>query len=212
MPAFTFAQRLSRILPASNLKSAMTWEIRDNAASGLWPTRIAWRGIVALALIVASLAARPAAAASLSAAELQTIARSLAFLQPPPGGGAVAIVYGGADPASRRDAEAIADEIGPGLRVGGAQLPPRLVEAGALAGGGFAVAIAAAGGNGPALGAAVRAAHILCVTSDLKAVQAGFCTMAVSTEVRVQIVLNHAAAEQSGVNFVAAFRMMIREM
>lgn len=122
------------------------------------------------------------------------------------------MVYNAADPASRHDAEDIAAEIGPGLEVRGARLPARLVEAGALAGGGFAAAVAAAGASGPALGAAVRAAGILCVTAEQAAVQAGFCTMAVSTDPRVQIVLNHDAAAAAELNFVAAFRMMIHEI
>ena len=36
--------------------------------------------------------------------------------------------------------------------------------------------------------------------------------MAISTDLRVQIVLNHAAAAASGISFVAAFRMMIHEI
>ena len=191
----------------------MEWEKRAHAACVLRPTRQAWRqGGTALALAIGLLAPAPAAAASLSAAELQTIGRAIAFLQPPPTAGAVAVVYSPADPASRHDADAIAAALGSGLGVGGARLPARVVGPDALAGGGFVVALAAAGANGPALGAAVRAAHILCVTAELKAVQDGFCTMAITTDGRVQIVLNHAAAAESGVSFVAAFRMMIREM
>ena len=36
--------------------------------------------------------------------------------------------------------------------------------------------------------------------------------MAISTDPRVEIVVNHAVAVASGVDFVAAFRMMIREI
>jgi hypothetical protein len=191
----------------------MVWGTSDNAARGLRPARSTWRSAAALGMaLVAICVAAPAEAASLSAQELQTIARALAFLQPPPTSGDIGIVYNANDPASRRDAEAINDEIGAGLQIGKVRLPPRLVEAGALAGGGFAVALAAAGANGPALGAAIRASHVLCVTAELAAVQAGFCTMAISTEIRVQIVLNHAAAAASDINFIAAFRMMIHEI
>ena len=165
-----------------------------------------------LAAVAALSAPLPAAAASLSVPELQTIGRALAFMQPPPSGGRVAVVFNPGDPSSQRDAEAIAGELSGGLDVRGAHLPAQLVPAGALASGGFAVAISAAGANGPALGAAVRAAHILCITAELPAVEAGFCTMAVSTDLRVQIVLNHAVAAASGVSFVPAFRMMIREI
>lgn len=162
--------------------------------------------------VVLSAGVSAASAASLSAQDVQIIGRAVAFMQPPPGSGAVAVVYSAADPASRRDAEAIASAIGDGITIDGTRRPGRLVEADALRSGQFAIAIAAAGANGPLLGAAVRAAHVLCVTADLAAVQAGFCAMAVSTGLRVQIVLNHAAAAASDVTFAPAFRMMIREM
>ena len=191
----------------------MEWETLAHTVPVVRPRRKAWRRVGAgLAGAALLLSAMPAVAASLSAQELETIGRTLAFMQPPPAGGSVAVVYSAADPASRQDARAIVAEIGPGLDMRGTRLPARMVEAGMLAGGGYAVAVAAAGANGPVLGAAVRAAHILCVTAELPAVQAGFCTMAISTDLRVQIVLNHAAAAASGINFVAAFRMMIHEI
>ncbi len=174
---------------------------------------MAWWGFgAALACVACLLGGVPAAAASLSPQELQTLGGAIAFMQPPPGGGAIAVVYAAGDPASRQDAEAIAGEFGNGLKTNGALLPAKVVEAAALAGGGFALAIAASGANGPPLGAAVRAAHLLCVTAELAAVQAGFCTMAISTDLRVQIVVNHAAAATCGVGFAAAFRMMIHEI
>lgn len=144
--------------------------------------------------------------------ELQVIGRAVTFMQPPPAGGSVAVVYAAGDPASRQDADTIFSEIGAGLQVGNLLLPAREVEAGALAQGGFALAIAAAGANGPSLAAASHAAHILCVTAELPAVEAGTCTMGISTTPRVEIVLNHAAAAASNITFTAAFRMMICEM
>jgi hypothetical protein len=156
--------------------------------------------------------AQEAVAGTLSAQELQIIGHAITFLQPPPAGGSVAVVYAAGDAASRRDADAIAAELGSGLPVGNVLLPVKEVEAGMLRQGGFAVAIAAAGADGPLLSAAVRAARILCVTADQAAVQAGFCTMGISTRPRVEIVLNHAAAAASDITFAAAFRMMIDEM
>jgi len=187
---------------------------RPYAASARQSRRLVWSSFGALLGCIAGLwtIAPGAAAATLSAEELQTIGRAITFMQSPPAGGAVAVVYSSDDPKSRPDADAIAAEIGSGLQVGNVLLPAREVEAGALAQGGFAIAIAASGANGPPLGAAVRAARILCVTADLGAVQAGTCTMGISTRPRVEIVLNHAAAAASDITFVAAFRMMIHEM
>ncbi len=153
-----------------------------------------------------------AGAATLSPQELLIVGHAVAFMQPPPAGGTLAVVYAAGDAASRQDADAIASEIGSGLQAGNVLLPVRVVDAAELASGGFAVVIAASGANGPSLGAAVRAARILCVTADLAAVQAGLCTMGIITRPRVEIVLNHAAAAAADITFVAAFRMMIREI
>jgi hypothetical protein len=178
------------------------------------PRRLAWSGFGAVLACIAGLraGASDAAAAMLSPQELQIIGRAVTYLQPPPAGGTVAVVYSANDPASRQEADAIASEIGGGLQVGNLLLPARVVEANALAQGGFTVVIAASGANGPLLAAAVRAAHILCVTAELQAVEAGFCTMGISTTPRVEIVLNHAVAAASNITFAAAFRMMIHEM
>jgi hypothetical protein len=175
---------------------------------------LAWRGFgAALACMVGLVIGQPdAAAATLSPQELQIVGRAVAFMQPPPTAGAVAVVYAAGDAASRQDADAIAAEIGNGLQAGSVLLPVRVVDVAALSAGGFIVAISAAGASGPLLGAAVRAARILCVTADLAAVQAGFCTMGIITRPRIEIVLNHAAAAAADITFVAAFRMMIREM
>jgi len=186
-------------------------EKRAHVATACLPRRLAWWGFAAVLACIATLPAG-AAAASLSPQELQVIGRAIAFMQPPPAGGIDAVVYAEGNPASRQDADTILSEIGSGLQVGNLLLPAREVEAGALAQGGFAIAIAAAGANGPSLAAAARAAHILCVTAELSAVETGTCTMGISTRPRVEIVLNHVAAAASNVTFAAAFRMMIHEM
>jgi hypothetical protein len=188
-------------------------EKRTHAATAPRPDRLAGWGLgAALVCAAALLAGGPAAAASLSPQELQVLAGAIGFMQPPPTGNIIAVVYAAGDPASLQDAEAIAGEIGSGLKAGTVLLPAKVVEVTVLAEGGFAVAIAASGANGPTLGAAVRGAHLLCVTAEQAAVQGGFCTMAISTGLRVQIELNHAAAADSGIGFAAAFRMMIHEM
>ena len=89
---------------------------------------------------------------------------------------------------------------------------PKIIDSNSLDGGGFQVVIAAEGANGPRLSAAARAAKALCVTSDIEAVRTGLCTMAIVTEPRVQIIVNHAASVAAGIEFATAFRMMIQEM
>ncbi len=189
-------------------------EKRAHVASAWRPRRLAWLGCGAVLAGIAGLraGAADAAVATLSPQELQIIGRAVTFMQPPPAGGAIAVVYAAGDPASRHDADAIAGEIGAGLQVGNLLLQAKEVEVNALTQGGFAVAIAASGANGPSLSAAVRAAHILCVTADLAAVHDGSCAMGISTSPRVEIMLNHEAAAASGITFAAAFRMMIHEI
>jgi hypothetical protein len=172
----------------------------------------AWRWRVAFLAWLGAIAAPPAPAASLSAKDLEVLARAAAFVQSPLPGTVLAVAYAGGDPASRTDAEAIAALLGEGLRVGGTLLRPKPVEVAALAPGGFAMVIAAAGANGPALSAASRSGRALCITADLAAVQNGLCTMAIRTAPRVEIVVNHNAAVAAQVEFAAAFRMMIREL
>jgi hypothetical protein len=181
----------------------MAWRARDGRGG---------RVAVAACMVGLSVGVPDAGAATLSSQELQIIGHAVAFLQPPPTGGAVAVVYAAGDAASRRDADAIAGEIGTGLQAGNLLLPVRVVDEAAIAQGGFVVAIAAAGANGAMLGAAMRAAHILCVTADLATVQAGFCTLGIVTRPRVEIVLNHTAAAAADITFAAAFRMMVREI
>jgi len=164
------------------------------------------------ALAVMLAVTQSAAAASLSAKDLQVLGRALAFLQPPPGAGSIAVVFAHDDAASRRDAEAIVALLGDGLRSGGSLLRPMLRDSQSLAAGDFSVLVVAQGANGEAILAASRATHALCVTGDLAAVQAGLCTMAIWSEPRVEVVISHAAAVAAGIEFVAAFRLMVREI
>jgi hypothetical protein len=166
-----------------------------------------------LAVVPALAGGRWAEAASLSAHDLQVLGRALTFVEPAPAGTlTLAITYAANDAASRSDAEAIAALIGNGLRAGAAVLRPRMVDTAALAEGGFAVVLAAEGAADALLQAASQEQKILCVTADFAAVQAGRCVMAIRSEPRVEILVNHAAAAAAGIEFRAAFRMMVREI
>jgi hypothetical protein len=155
----------------------------------------------------------PTRAASFAAGDLRVLSRAIAFMQPPLGPDAVvAIAYVAGNAESRRDADAIATLIDAEPRAGNTVLRPRVIDVNGLTAGGFHVVIAAAGANGPLLGAAARAAHALCVTTDVEAVRAGNCAMAITSEPRVKIMVNHQAAAAAGIEFATAFRMMIQEM
>lgn len=152
-------------------------------------------------------------AASVTANDLRTLGRAIAFMQPPPAPDAViAIVYVPGNAASRQDAEAIAALIGGGLQAGRAVPRAKVIDINNLGTAGFQVVIAAAGANGPQLNAVTRAARALCVTTEIEAVRAGLRAMAITSEPRVEILVNHAISAAAGSNFATAFRMMIREM
>jgi hypothetical protein len=167
----------------------------------------------AAATVVAWAIMSDARAASFAPKDLQVLGRAAAFMQPAPAADSfVAIAYMSGNAASRADAEAIAAQIGAGLQAGRAVLRPRVIDIDHLNMGGFQIVIAAAGANGPLLSAAARAARALCVTTEIEAVRAGLCAMAISSEPRVEIVVNHAVSAAAGIEFAPAFRMMIREM
>ncbi len=164
-------------------------------------------------ILVAGLLTHSCLAASLTQRDLQILASALTFVQPrPAAGGEVAIVYDPGNPESQRDAEAIKATIGHGLTGAGVTLTPMLVGADALAAEHFALVIVATGANGPAVLRALHAKHVLCVTGEQSAVQAGDCTMAIQSSGRVDLLVNSQAAQQTGISFATAFRMMVREL
>jgi hypothetical protein len=152
-------------------------------------------------------------AASLTPQDLQILGSALAFVQPRPAAeSVVAIVYTGGDRASRQDAEAIRAALGENFVANGIRLVPKLVEAAELAKVDFHLVIVAAGANSEAVPAAARSHHALCVTADQAAVRLGFCTMAIQSAGKVEILLNYRAAVASGINLATAFRMMVSEL
>lgn len=190
-------------------------EYRFEVACGL-SRGVGWRTVVRVVSVLTALLCASVShvwAASFSTREIQVLGRAVAFIVPPlPAGATIAIAYVSGNAASRQDAEAIAAAMGEGLRAGTATLRSRVIDTNALAAGGFAVVIAAAGADGPQIGAAAKAARALCVTRNVDAVRAGHCAMAITTEPRVEILINHAVAAAAGIDFAAAFRMMVQEI
>ena len=168
--------------------------------------------ISVFAALVSSAFAQPAP--SMTGRDVQVVARALGFLQPPPAGDTwIAVVFSPDNPASRHDAERIAALFGDGVPIGGATLHARPVGADALArAGGPSALIAAAGAPMDIVMAAARSGRIACITAAREQVEAGRCTIWVRSEPRVVIVVNQAVARSCGLDFAAAFRMMVREI
>ena len=170
--------------------------------------------VAGLAIVLAIVApSAPACAGSLSVKDVQIIAKVLGFLDPPTADGVVAVAYASGDGVSRADAMAVVESFGNGLKVGNNTVRAEAVDAVTLGSGRRYVAvIAAAGAPGDQVMSVVRALRIPCITGDIAQVQAGRCIMAVRSEPRVDIVLNHELAVSAGISFATAFRMLVHEI
>jgi hypothetical protein len=178
---------------------------RRHSSSGFLRT-----GVIALAVAVC---AAPAFADSLSAKDLQIMTKSLGFLEPPSSSGVIAVVYAGNDASSKSDADGIVANFGSGLKAGANDMTATSVAATALGDGSSYVAIIiAAGAPTDGAMAIAKARHIPCMTGVVALVQSGTCIMAVMSQPKVSIIVNHAAAEAAGITFAQAFRMLIKEI
>lgn len=152
-------------------------------------------------------------AATFSAKDTQIVAKAIGFLDPPPSGGTVALVYDPANPASKADADAIAALFAGGISEGGSSLTAKSVDVASLGdGSGYVALIAAQSATSDKIMLAAKAHHIPCITADTGSVQSGRCVMSVHSDPKVEIIVNHGAAQAAGVSFQSAFRMLIHEI
>jgi hypothetical protein len=160
---------------------------------------------------VALLIGPHAAAAPMTGKDLQIIAKTLGFLDPAPAGGVVAVVY--TDAASKADADAVVSSFGSGLASAGGTITAKAADAASLGDGSAYIGIILADGvSSDAANAAAKAHHIPCITANLALVQSGACIVAVQSDPKVSITVNHAAAQAAGVGFASAFAMLIHEI
>ena len=126
----------------------------------------------------------------------------------------VGIVY---DPAVAKSAQQAAELdaiLADGLRVGGLDLRPAMVPLDKLESAGIEAFLLTEG-----LGAAAsrvarvsRARKTPCITFDLAQVRNGNCAMGVSARPKVEVFVNRAAADATGMDLAAVFRIMITEI
>ena len=146
--------------------------------------------------------------------DLQIACRILGFQQTPAVGIVdLAVVYDGADPISRREAQDVAALVGSGLSVGDVVLRAVLVEQAALVTAtGYGAIFEAWGVDDSLLSAALQRHKVPCFTIHLAQVEHGSCTIAISVDPTVSIVVSQANATAANVHFATAFRMMVREI
>lgn len=157
--------------------------------------------------------AAPAGAASLSRRDVQIVAKAVGFLDPVPSGRVIAVLYARGQAASKSDAEAIVGLFGGGISSGGGTITAKAIEAGSLGDGSGYIAIIFAVDAGPAAEpAAARRQKLLTITTVDDLVRSGQAVMAVHSQPRVEIIVNRAAAQAAGIEFTAAFGMLVHEI
>jgi hypothetical protein len=168
-----------------------------------------------LALFGSVAATSPAAVAEFSAKDGQVLGRTLSFVGDGVSGViVVGIVVSGADPASRRDAEVIRDVVGADLQAGRVRLQVRLVPVEQLAAVSGVAALYVTSGLAASMetiSSTAQRLHVPTISADMTCVESRGCVVGFSTEPTVQIVLDRALAERTGVHFMQAFRMLVRE-
>ena len=168
------------------------------------------------ATAVLALLSTPVQADEVTPKDIQVIGRTLGFMEDTSAGILeLGIVYVRAEPESLRQARTMQASLGDGLSAGKLVLKPRLIASDELA----ALDHAGALFIGPAaLNAAASAAaaahrlHVPVISTEVSCVQAGYCVLAFHSSPTVEIIFNRNAAEEAGVHFTPAFRMLVKQI
>ena len=156
----------------------------------------------------------PAISYADTAKNLGVAGRALTFLENGPSGNVVlGVVFDPSKAGSVAEKNAVMAALGSGYAAGSVTLTGKPVEASEIGGVSGVAALYVTGGvNYAAVGAAAKAKRLVTVGSDPACVNSGACVMGVSTDPKVEIIVNQAAAAAVGATFKAAFRMMIHEI
>jgi hypothetical protein len=153
--------------------------------------------------------------AEITAQDLQIAARALSFMEMPLAGRVRAgIVYSSGDPRSVRQADALQRMLGQGLQIGNVELRPVRIEIGEVARADVDIFLLTdyTGAAGAQMAAVSAAKMAPCITTDLAQVRDGACVMGIRSTPKVEIMVNRAAATNTGIKFAGVFRMLITEL
>jgi hypothetical protein len=178
------------------------------------PKSLNLRTIWTRTIIAASLTFGPSLAHADPAKDLQVAGRALTFLENGPTGHIVlGVVFDPSKPGSVAEKNAIMAAIGGGYAAGALTLSGKPIAADDVGGAsGVGALFVTTGVNYGAVGAAAKSRKLVTIGSSPACAASGACVMGVTTDPKVEIVVNKAAAAAVGVAFKAAFRMMIKEI
>lgn len=170
--------------------------------------------------LVMGLAALAAAAgvpawAEVTQTDVEVGGRVLGFLSTPlTGDTKLLVVYAPGNAASAAEQKALSGILGAGMKAGNVTFQPSAVELDKIdsVAGGVVFLTGGLGADAAKVAAALKAKKLICMTTDMAAVQAGYCPIHVKSAPKVQITVNKALADQIGISFGAAFKLMITEI
>jgi hypothetical protein len=168
---------------------------------------------MALAALVA--AASGVALADVTQTDVEIGGRVLGFLSTPlTGDTKLSVVYAPGNAASAAEQKALMGILGSGLKAGNVTFQPSAVELDKIDGvsGGVVFLTGGLGADGAKVAALLKAKKLICMTTDFAAVQSGFCVIHLKSAPKVQITVNKTLADQIGISFGAAFKLMISEI
>jgi hypothetical protein len=156
----------------------------------------------------------PAGAGATSLKDIQVGIRGVEFLADPPRGQVeVAIIGDPHNKASIQDAQSIIGWLG-AAKGGKVEFVPTMTDVRGLEKAPpMRVAIVAAGmeAHFAAILDYARRNNTLTITADLACVKSGNCVLGVATDPNVEVIVSRQASTTCGVDFVRAFRMMVKE-
>ncbi len=170
---------------------------------------------ITLAVAVAVSASTIPATAAITQTDMLVAGRAIDFIENLKHGDVrVGIIYDPSNAQSAQQAAELKVLMGNGLRIGNLTLRPVLLSGGTFEGSGADLYFMAEGLGAVAakVGRASRDRKIPCITFDLSQVRNGTCAIGVQARPKIEIIVNHAAAEASGTILAAVFRMMITEI
>lgn len=156
-----------------------------------------------------------AALADVTQTDVEVGGRVLGFLATPMTGETkLSVVYAPGNAASAAEQKALMGILGSGLKAGNVTFQPSAVELDKVdsVAGGVVFLTGGLGADGAKVAAMLKAKKLICMTTDMAAVQGGFCAIHLKSAPKVQITVNKALADQLGISFGAAFKLMITEI